>query len=183
MSNPNENVELRPLQPTDEGAVLDFAKRLPPQDLLFARRDVTHPRVIRAWFDAVEAGEIHSQVATNGNEIVGYSALITDPYSWSAHVGEIRIMVGEGWRRQRLGRRLAEAAVEKAVTLGLEKLTASMTVDQHGAISLFEDMGFRGEALLRDQVRTHGGETYDLAIFSCELAQSSARRSILGFGS
>ena len=55
-----------------------------------------------------------------------------------------------------------------------------MTVDQHGAIALFEDMGFRGEALLRDHVRTASGETHDLAIFSHEISEGSARRSMLG---
>ena len=180
MTTATDTIELRPLHKDDEAAVLEFARRLPRHDLLFARRDLTQPRVIRAWFDAVEAGEIHSQVAVNGSEIAGYSALIADPLSWSAHVGEIRIMVGEKWRGQHLGRRLAEAAYRTAVELGLEKLTASMTVDQHGAIALFEDMGFRGEALLRDHVRTASGETHDLAIFSHEIAEGSARRSMLG---
>jgi RimJ/RimL family protein N-acetyltransferase len=178
-----ETITLRPLEPGDEEAVLAFARALPAHDLLFARRDLTQPRVIRAWFDAVAASEIHSQVAvTADGRIAGYSALISDPHSWSAHVGEIRIMVGEGFRGQHLGRRLAEAAFAKALELGLEKLTASMTVDQHGAIALFEDLGFRGEALLRDHVRTPDGETCDLAILSHEIAEGSARRSMLGMG-
>lgn len=183
MSTSIDTIELRPLEPGDEAAVLAFARSLSPHDLLFARRDLTQPRVVRAWLAAVAAGEIHSQVALGGGEIVGYNALITDPLSWSAHVGEIRIMVGEKWRRRQVGRLLAQAAFNKAVELGLEKLTAAMTVDQHGAIALFEDMGFRGEALLRDHVRTHAGETCDLAIFSHEIAQGSARRGMLGLGS
>lgn len=175
-------ITLRPLEPGDEAAVLAFARGLPPHDLLFARRDLTEPRVVRAWFEAVEAGEIHSQVAVSDGEIAGYNALIVDPHSWSAHVGEIRIMVGEKYRRHGVGKMLAQAAFEKALELGLAKLTASMTVDQHGAIALFEDMGFRGEALLRDHVKTHEGETCDLAIFSHDMAQGNDRRSMLGLG-
>lgn len=175
-----DTITLRPLEASDEEAVLAFARALPAHDLLFARRDLTEPRVIRAWFEAVAAGEIHSQVAVDGGEIAGYSALIVDPHSWSAHVGEIRIMVGERWRRQNLGRRLAEAAFQQALELGLAKVTASMTVDQHGAIALFEDMGFRGEALLRNHVRTPDGETCDLAIFSHEIAEGAGRLSMLG---
>ena len=38
--------------------------------------------------------------------------------------------------------------------MGLEKMTAQMTVDQRGAIAVFEGMGFRAEALLANQVRT-----------------------------
>ena len=37
--------------------------------------------------------------------------------------------------------------------MGIEKRTAQMTVDQRGAIALFEGMGFRAEALLANQVR------------------------------
>jgi hypothetical protein len=38
-----------------------------------------------------------------------------------------------------------------ALGLGVEKLTAQLTADQRGALTVFESMGFRGEALLRDR--------------------------------
>lgn len=180
MNSSTTETTLRPLERSDEAAIMDFARSLPEHDLLFVTRDLTEPRVVRAWLDAVEGGEIHSQVALVDGEIVGYSALVSDPLSWSPHVGEIRVLVGPGNRRSNIGRSLAKAAREKGIELGLEKLIAKMTVDQRGAIALFEELGFRGEALLRDHVKMKDGTLYDLAILSLDVEASAARRAMIG---
>jgi len=180
MNTVDGTVVIRPLERVDEDAVMAFTSKLPEHDLLFIGRDLTQPRVVRAWLDAVEGGEIHSQVAVVDGEIAGYSALVSDPLSWSPHVGEIRILVGADQRRRNIGRLLAEAACGKGLDLGLEKLIAKMTVDQHGAIALFEELGFRGEALLRDHVKTKDGKLFDLAILSLDVETSSNRRSMMG---
>lgn len=180
MSTLDETVVIRPLERVDEEAVMAFAQTLPQHDLLFVTRDLTQARVVRAWLDAVEGGEIHSQVALVDGEVAGYSALVSDPLSWSPHVGEIRVLVGAEHRRRKIGRQLAQAARDKGIELGLEKLIARMTVDQRGAIALFEELGFRGEALLRDHVKTKDGQLYDLAILSLDVETSRSRRSMMG---
>ncbi len=180
MNTPHSDVTLRPLERVDEAAVIAFTSTLPEREMLFVTRDLKQPGVVRAWLDAVEGGEIHSQVAILNGEIVGYSALVVDQLSWSPHVGEIRIIVGPGSRRSNIGRRLAAAARDTGMDLGLEKLIAKMTVDQYGAIALFQELGFRGEALLRDHVKTKDGEVFDLAILSLDIESASARRSMMG---
>ncbi|MEM1051090.1 MAG: GNAT family N-acetyltransferase [Pseudomonadota bacterium] len=175
-----DEVALRPITRSDESAIRAFVQDLPEVDQLFTRRDLTEPRVIEAWLDAIDAGEIHSDLALRDDTIVGFNALVTQPKSWSSHVGEIRVMVSERQRRLGVGRALADAVLTRAIELGLKKLTASMTVDQRSAIALFEGMGFRGEALLRDHVQTKGGERFDLAIFSHDVAEAQLRRSMLG---
>ena len=180
MSSDASDVVIRGLEKSDGEAVMRFTLGLPEHDLLFLGRDLTEPKVVRAWLDAVEGGEIHSQVALIDGEIAGYSALVSDPLSWSPHVGEVRILVGADYRRRNVGRMLAQAACDKGVALGLEKLIARMTVDQRGAIALFEELGFRGEALLRDHVKMKDGTRYDLAILSRDVEASAAQRSMLG---
>lgn len=180
MTTPDNRITIRPLENGDEEQLVAFAQGLPPSDLLFVDRDLRHPRVVEAWMNAIEAGEIDSQVAIVDGRIAGYSALVVDPLSWSPHVGEIRVAVGLEHRRSSIGRQLAMAAREKGAQLGLGKLIAKMTVDQHGAIALFEELGFRAEALLRDHVKAPDGELYDLAILSHDVAVSSAQRAMLG---
>ena len=180
MNATDNAIVIRPLEAGDEEAVMDFTRRLPEHDLLFVTRDLTQPRVVRAWLDAVEGGEIHSQLALVDGTIAGYSALVSDPLSWSPHVGDVRILVGKDWRGRKIGWQLAVAACNRGKALGLEKLTAKMTVDQRGAIALFEELGFRGEALLRDHVKARDGERYDLAILSLDVESLSDRRAMLG---
>jgi hypothetical protein len=57
---------------------------------------------------------------------------------------------------------------------------ARMTPDQRGAIALFEEMGFRGEAMLRDHVRDREGKVHDLAILSLDVARMEAQHGAFG---
>ena len=50
-----------------------------------------------------------------------------------------------------------------------------MTTDQKAAISVFESMGFRAEALLRDHVCDQSGKRHDLVILSHNVAEFQAK--------
>lgn len=173
-------VALRPFEPGDEEAVLAFARRLPEHDLLFLPRDITQPKVVAAWLRDVEEGTIISLLALRGAEVVGTTAVVRDELSWSPHVGDIRVLVAPELRGQGLGHLLVQESMAIALALGLEKLTVRMTVDQHAAIALFESLGFRGEALLRDHVKDRSGQRHDIAVLSHDVAEVTARLSAYG---
>ena len=164
----------------DIPALARLAVIVPPHDLLFLARDIREHRVLAAWIAAVEAGEIDSLVALTGGEIVATTATISDRLSWSRHVAEIRLLVAPAFRNKGLGRRLLERAVARACAAGATKLTARMTPDQAGAITLFEECGFRAEALLRDHVRDADGKLHDLALLALDPAREQGRREAFG---
>lgn len=176
-----EKGHLRLMNAVDGAAILAFAEGLPPHDLLFLRRDITKPKVVDAWIEASKAGNIYSIVATKGAEIVGCGTLVEDTFSWSPHVREVRILVASSVREHGLGRVILQQCFRKALEDGVKKLTAQMTTDQKGAIAIFEELGFRGEALLKDQVMDRDGETHDIVILSCEVDQASNQLSAYGF--
>jgi RimJ/RimL family protein N-acetyltransferase len=171
---------IRRFAAADRDAMLAFAETLPEHDLLFLGRDLKHPRVVEAWIAAIEEGWIDSLVAEDNGKFVGTAALVRDPLGWSAHVGEIRLLVSPGKRGAGLGRDLLEAIYSVAMERGLEKLTAQMTPDQIGSVMLFESLGFRAEALLRDHVRDRTGKPHDLAILSHDIARIAAQHRAFG---
>lgn len=171
---------IRRFAPGDRDAMLAFANTLPEHDLLFLGRDLKHPRVVEAWQSAIEEGWIDSLVAEDGGKFVGTAALVRDPLGWSAHVGEIRLLVAPGKRGSGIGRDLLEAIYTVAMERGLEKLTAQMTPDQIGSVMLFESLGFRAEALLKDHVRDRDGKPHDLAILAHDVARVSAQHRAFG---
>jgi len=171
---------IRRFRPDDRDKVIAFARGLPEHDLLFLSRDVREPRVVAAWLDAIESGEIDSLIAEDGGDIVATAALVHDPLGWSAHVGEVRLLVAPGRRGSGLGSDLLQGIFMIARDRGLAKLTARMTVDQTGSIALFEGVGFRAEAMLKDQVRGTDGRCHDLAILSYDAARVAARREAIG---
>ena len=171
---------IRPFAAADRDAMVTFATSLPEHDLLFLGRDLRHPAVIAAWLRAIEEGWIDSLIAEEDGCVVGTAALVRDPLGWSAHVGEVRLLVSSGRRGAGLGRDLLECIFALAHRHRLAKLTAAMTPDQTGSVTLFESLGFRAEALLRDQVRNRAGESYDLAILAHNFARVAAQHHALG---
>lgn len=171
---------IRRFRASDAEAMVGFARSLPEHDLLFLSRDVREPRVVAAWLKAIEDGEIDSLIAEDGGQIVATAALVRDPLSWSAHVGEVRLLVAPERRGAGLGSDLLQGVFMIAKDRGLSKLVARMTVDQVGSIALFEGVGFRAEAMLKDQVRGADGRSHDVAILSYDAARVAALHAATG---
>src|SRR5579884_3840314 len=96
-------IEFRLMTRADEAAILAFARTLPTHDLLFLPRNISQPKVLSAWINEIEAGHITSLLAVRAREVVGCGTLVTDPHSWSPHVGEIRMVVALDVRGKGVG--------------------------------------------------------------------------------
>jgi RimJ/RimL family protein N-acetyltransferase len=173
-------VEFRLMSRADEAAVLSFAQKLPTHDLLFLPRNISEPKVLSAWITEIERGAIVSLLAVQNGKVVGCGTVVRDPHSWSPHVGEIRMVVSEDVRGQGVGRALSQETFALALGADLEKLSVQMTVDQQGGIALFESLGFKAEALLRDHVRDVDGRKHDIVVLGHNVAQVRAQMEAYG---
>ena len=173
-------IEFRLMTRADEAAVLVFAKALPTHDLLFLPRNISQPKVLSAWINEIEAGDITSLLALKGGAVVGCGTVVRDSHSWSPHVGEIRMVASLDVRGKGVGRMLSQETFALALESGLEKLSVQMTVDQLAAIALFESLGFKAEALLRDHVRDAGGKKHDIVVLGHNVAQVRAQMEAYG---
>ncbi len=173
-------VTLRQMSGTDGSVALAFARALPAHDLLFLRRDITQPEAIEVWLNGIARGRITSVLAESDGNVQGYATVDRGELSWSPHVAELRILVSADMRGKGLGRVLTQEAFAIALGLGIEKIVAQMTVDQKGAIEVFQGMGFRPEALLRDQVKDREGRKHDLLILAHEVARFHAQMEAYG---
>ena len=175
VSTAKGDYDLRSLDMNDAKRILAFANDLPAHDLLYLRRDISKPPVVDAWLTATKEGESLSVVAERDGEMLGMSALMLDRKSWSPHVGEIRVLIAKDARGQGLGRLLIQETFALAVSNGIEKIIAQMTLDQLGARAVFEELGFQQEALLKEHVRDRNGDDHDIIIMSCNVASAAAR--------
>ena len=173
-------IEFRLMSRADEAAVLAFAQKLPTHDLLFLPRNISQPKVLSAWIGEIERGDITSLLAIRQGVVVGCGTLVRDPHSWSPHVGEIRMVGSLDVRGQGVGRALSQETFAIALGAGLEKLSVQMTVDQQAAIALFESLGFKAEALLRDHVRDVDGKKHDIVVLGHNIAQFDAQMEAYG---
>jgi len=171
------SVEVVELGPAHAEALLRFFGSLPEGDLTFIEEEVTDPAVVRSWADGAGGGRRF--VAVDGDEVAGYVAVRPLP-GWSAHVGEVRLVVSPTRRGSGLGRRLARQALVTAVGDGLAKLVVEVVAEQGAALALFSDLGFTGEALLRDHVRDREGNLRDLMVLAHHVDETWAGMATVG---
>src|SRR3990172_4468267 len=160
----------RLMEPSDREAILEFARSLPNDDLIFLRTDITEPKTVDAWINYLKAGRTITVVADDGGKLAVYASIHLNDALWPRHVGELRVLVGRDHRGIGLGKRLTNEAFAIAQDLGLRKITAQMPTEQRGARGVFERLGFRPEALLADHVMSRDGQTHDLLIMSYDVA-------------
>jgi len=172
-------VTLRLMTKGDGAALLSFARNLPEHDLLFLRRDITKQAGVDAWVRDLDRGRITTILAEAEGEIVGYATVHRSDLDWSRHVAELRVMVTGKGKGRGLGRLLIKNAFGVGLALGAEKLHARMTLDQLAARTLFEELGFKPEGLLRDEVKDRSGKKHDVLLLSHDIATNPVATGFL----
>lgn len=162
-----EHLRVRPMSPTDAGALLSLFRSLEPRDLLFLRKDVTNERVLDAWARDVADGRIVTLLAeTPDGQVVGEASMYPSEVPWTQHVAEVRVVTSPAMRGHGLGRMLLQEILQSAQAAGVEKLTAQMIVEQTSARRLFEGLGFREEGRYRNYARDQQGNPHDLLVMT-----------------
>ena len=164
-----QSVQMRVMNSLDRDAVLAFARSLAQEDLLFLRTDITDAGVVDEWIRKCETGLSTTLLAFDSNGLVGYAAVHRNTAPWTRGVGELRVNVGPSYRARGLGRSLTAQIFDLARSLGLRKLMANMTTDQHGAQAAFRRLGFVPEALLADYVEDRNGTLRDMVMMSFDI--------------
>jgi L-amino acid N-acyltransferase YncA len=165
----NRTVALRLMEKPDRDRIVDFARALPPDNLMFLRRDITDPKVVDEWVHDIERGRTVTVLAEGEGELVGYASLWQDESFWGRHVGELRVLVRPDYRGVGLGRRLSFDVFVIAKDLGLEKIIARMTPEQKRTKANLERLGFTVDALLHGFVRDREGKPHDLLVMSSDV--------------
>lgn len=171
---------IRTMTQDDGPALLAFAQGLPPHDTLYLRRDITQQRGIDAWLKDLREGIVYSLLAVDSEGVAGYSTVNLNKLEWTRHVADLRVATADRARGRGLGRMLAREAFNIALALDIEKLFARMTPDQEGARVLFQELGFRPEALLKDHVKDRMGNYHDLLLKACSVRNFLAQRAAYG---
>lgn len=162
-------VRIEQMTPEHRDDLLAFANGLSEEDMLFLRMDITQADVVDNWMGNLANGSSVSLAAFDDGGLIGYASVHRNATPWMRRVGEIRVNVSQAYRARGLGKNLTSEIFAVARGLGLKKLTANMTSDQHGAQAAFRRLGFVPEALLADYVEDRNGTVRDLVIMSYDI--------------
>ncbi len=162
-------ITLQAMGPDDRKAILEFAKNLPEEDLLFLTIDLTQDESIDGWLANIEAGITTSLLAYADKELVGYATVHKETAPWTRHMGEIRVNIAPSMRSKGLGRVLISHIFDICRGMGLTKILARMTAEQKGAQTAFRKLGFIAEALLADFIIDRKGLSHDLVMMTYDV--------------
>jgi ribosomal protein S18 acetylase RimI-like enzyme len=168
---------IEPFQPEFEEPLLRLLNDAPDQDRNFFKVDVSDTEALQRWLN--EPRTCRFVARNGGGEIVGEVAVIRG-LGWSAHVGELELIVAPTHRRKSYGRKLAQRALGEAVQLGLTHIFVQVAAEQFALVSMFQEIGFEPEALLRDFICDRGGESHDLIILTHRVEQTWSELLTLG---
>ena len=162
----DRTVTVRLMGKSDRDRIVEFARSLPADDLLFLRRDITDPKVVDEWVRDIERGRTVTVLAEKDGELLAYASLLLHETFWGRHMGEIRVLVRPDYRGLGLGYQMASDVFAIANDAGIEKVIARMTTKQKRTRARLERLGFEKEALLRGWVLDREGKRQDLLVMS-----------------
>ncbi len=160
---------LRLMTADDKDAMLEFARSLPEDDLLFLAVDITKESAVDDWIRRIENGNLHTVLVETNGKLVGHGSLLHEEQVWTRHLGGMILLLSPDVRGKGLGNILAGELFALASELKLRKVMARMAAGQKGAIQVFEKLGFKIEALLADCVIDRNDRTHDLIMMSYDV--------------
>jgi len=165
-------VTLRLLRPEDEQALYTFFQQIPREDRLFLRDDVSDPNVIKWWCQNIDLSSVTPIVVEIDGRIAAQATLHQEKRGWMSHIGLIRVVVHQEYRRLGIAALLIKEICEEiALHAGLARLNAECTVEQVQAITAFQNAGFTQLAVIPDQVHDLQGQPHDLVILGYDLRE------------
>jgi len=156
----------RPLTEDDFDKSFAFFKELPEENRISLRVDVTDPEVVKTRLRCEGILNTFRIGAFVEDRIVGDGVLEWSDFGWMSHVGEIRFIVAQDFRRRGLASAIFRQLFLHGVREGLEKIETKFIQHQTAARKAAEKMGFSEEGILPRFAMDLEGNKHDMVIMS-----------------
>ena len=163
------SIEIRPLQASDEKALLGFFKNLPQPEVMFFKRRVTDPDVIKSWCENIELDSRLPLLALHEGKIIAVASLLQNKGGWKRHIGRISQSILPKYRQKGIAGKLVQELVDVARMAGLQKVEAEFIDKQEGGQKLFALLGFTHLLKLEDYVQDMQAINHDYVLMGMDL--------------
>jgi L-amino acid N-acyltransferase YncA len=160
---------IRDMMPEDLDLSLAFFRSLPDEDRAYLRRDVAQRGAVEGRIREIRTRDVMRLVAVADDQVVADGSLERSSEDWKKHVGEVRLIVAQPYKRKGLGRLMARELFLLAAQAKMEEILVRMMRPQKAAQSIFHRLGFRQEMVLPDYVVDRHGKKQDMIIMRCDL--------------
>lgn len=162
-------VTLELLTDNDLDRLIKFFQHLPEKDRLYLRSDITDPENVRRRFGNPDYDNMFPIIARVNGEIMGIATIFRAAFGWMRNLGEVRICIAPEFQKRGLSTLLVREIFFQALKMGIYKLQAELMDTQKAAITAFNHLGFKQEALLPKHVTDIKGVRRDLVIMTLDV--------------
>ena len=164
-----EIIVLNPLQNDEMEQLIQFFQSLPTDEKMYLRSDVSHRENIIKRFGTLNYNIRFPLLAHFEEKIIAIGSMYRAEFGWTRNLGEIRVVVSPEFQRKGLCTILVKEMFFHAISTDLYKIQAEIMENQSSAITAFEHMGFKKEAVLHNHVTDIKGERHNLVIMSLDI--------------
>jgi L-amino acid N-acyltransferase YncA len=165
-------VTLRPMVAGDLDALHEFfSKDVPEEDRQFLKDDVADRKVIENWVEKLDYDRVLPILVFHGDRVIGDGTLKQYAGGWFGHMGEARMVIAREYQGRGAGVLLLKELVQVAHVRKTELLQAQILEDMPNGIAVFQKMGFRVEAVLRDFAQDRKGKRQNLVIMVRDVSE------------
>ena len=162
-------VQIRPLEAGDEKALLGFFKNLPEPEVMFFKRRVRDPEVIKQWCENIDLYARLPLLALHEGKIIAVASLLQNNGGWKRHIGRISQSILPKYRQKDIAGKLVQELVDVARMAGLQKVEAEFIDKQEGGQKLFALLGFTHLMRLEDYVQDMQAIQHDYVLMGMNL--------------
>ena len=161
--------QIRPIQSSDEKALLSFFKNLPQPELMFFKHRVTDANVIKGWCENIVLDVNLPLMALDEGKIVAVATLHQNKGGWKRHIGRISCSVLPKHRQKGIAGQLVQELVDVARMGGLQKVEAEFIDQQQGGQKMFALLGFTHLVELEDYVQDMQAINHNYVLMGMDL--------------
>ena len=162
-------VQIRPLEAGDEKALLGFFKNLPEPEVMFFKRRVRDPEVIKQWCENIDLYARLPLLALHEGKVIAVASLLQNNGGWKRHIGRISQSILPKYRQKGIAGKLVQELVDVARMAGLQKVEAEFIDKQEGGQKIFALLGFTHLMRLEDYVQDMQAIQHDYVLMGMDL--------------
>ena len=162
-------INIRPLEAGDEKALLGFFKNLPEPEVMFFKRRVRDPEVIKQWCENIDLYARLPLLALHEGKVIAVASLLQNNGGWKRHIGRISQSILPKYRQKGIAGKLVQELVDVARMAGLQKVEAEFIDKQEGGQKLFALLGFTHLMRLEDYVQDMQAIQHDYVLMGMNL--------------
>ena len=163
------DIDIRPLEAGDEKALLGFFKNLPEPEVMFFKRRVRDPEVIKQWCENIDLYARLPLLALHEGKVIAVASLLQNNGGWKRHIGRISQSILPKYRQKGIAGKLVQELVDVARMAGLQKVEAEFIDKQEGGQKLFALLGFTHLMRLEDYVQDMQAIQHDYVLMGMDL--------------